>query len=180
MRFVVLTTAVLWGATVCLAIGLPVGALGQPAPAVADVLAAAGKYLAESDRDPQALFAEERSQQTQNRFNSKQEQRLLRSNVLMFRHGPDPVWIRDVIEVNGTKVVAQPDRLMALAKASAAPPEALLPMPVQTPLQIVTESVSQQYGGAFRVVNQPGAALGYLRAGRPEGLLPAVRPSRLP
>ncbi len=170
MRFVILTTAVLWGATVCLAIGPPVGAHGQPAPAVADVLAAAGKYLAESDRDPQALFAEERSQQTQNRFNSRQEQRLLRSNVLMFRDGPDPVWIRDVIEVNGTKVVAQPDRLMALAHASTAPPDAISQIPMQTPLQIVRESASQQYGGAFRVVNQPGSALGYLRAGRPDGL----------
>ncbi|HEX5070203.1 MAG TPA: hypothetical protein VFV78_08290 [Vicinamibacterales bacterium] len=145
------------------------GAREQAVAGIGDVVAAAEKYLVEFDRDSQALFAEERSQQTDNRFNTKQETRALRSNVLMFRDGAEPIWFRDVIEVNGSKV-ADPDRLMALVIASAAPPGDPASMPVVTPMQIVTESTRQQYGGGFRTVNQPGAALGYLRAGKPADL----------
>jgi hypothetical protein len=87
----------------------------------------------------------------------------------MFRDGYGPVWFRDVIEVDGAKVVDQPDRLMALVNASTAP--AGSPSQVLfTPLQLATESAKRQFGGGFRVVNQPGAALGYLRAGRPDDL----------
>jgi hypothetical protein len=166
MRTVILGTMVL-GTTLALASGPPLNAATQAVPATGDIIAAAEKYLADVDRDSRALFAEEKSQQTHNLYNSKQEQRLLRSNVLMFRDGGDRIWFRDVVEVNGLKVVTEPDRLMALVRASVSPSGT---MPVVTPLQIVSESAKQQYGGGFRVVNQPGAALDYLRPTRPEGL----------
>ena len=170
MRIVILATVVLWATTVGLGMGRSPDAWAQTVPAIADVLAAAEKYLGEFDRDSQALFAEERSQQTLNRFNTKQETRSLRSNVLMFRSGSDSVWIRDVIEANGSKVVAEPERLMALVKASAASQNAPMELPPYTPVQIISEAAKQQYGGGSRAVNQPAAALGYLRAGRPSGL----------
>src|SRR5678815_87572 len=115
MRFAARTATVVCAATVSLALSQPIGSVAQAVPSVGEIVAAAEKYLADVDSDERALFAEERSQQTENRYNSRQEQRLLRSNVLMFRDGSDPVWIRDVLEVNGTKVADPPDRLLLLA-----------------------------------------------------------------
>ena len=170
MRIAARTATVVCAASVSLAMTQPIAPVAQAVPSVGEIVAAAEKYLTGVDSDERALFAEERSQQTENRYNSRQEQRLLRSNVLMFRDGSDPVWIRDVLEVNGTKVADPPDRLLLLASASTASAQTLSQIPPYTPLQIVTESARQQYGGGFRAVNQPGSALNYLRVGRPGDL----------
>jgi hypothetical protein len=161
MRTVKCAVVAFFAAVAWLAVSRPLGA-GSQSVATAEILAAAENYLTAYDRDTPALLAEETSQQTQNRFNTRQVQRQLRSNVLMLQ-GPGPVWIRDVIEVNGAKVVAQPNRLIDLVNtpASASP---------QLVLRIAAEGVGQQFGGGFRAVNQPGRALAYLREGRAAGL----------
>ena len=153
----------------CLLNAGPANLHAQAVPSIAELLTAAEKYLETFDRDSHPLFAEERSAQTQNQVGRVQENLQLRSNVLMFRDGQNPVWIRDVIERNGAPIISQPDRLMAVVKASTAPPGAPIPI-LYSPMQIVAESAQQQYGGGFRAVNQPGCALGYLRAGRPANL----------
>ena len=62
-----------------------------------------------------AVLAEERYHQTFTRANARQQQRFAKSEVLLLvQRGGDPLWLRDVVEINGTRLASAQDRLLHL------------------------------------------------------------------
>ncbi len=138
-----------------------VGAVSQRTadPALPDLLAAAGTYIAEYEKAFESVVSEERYEQTANAraAGSGLRRRVMKSDVLTFNAGPLG-WMafRDVLEVDGVPVGDQPERLLKLVADPSRDA-------VEDAKRVTEESARYNIGSMTRTINVPTTALVFLR-----------------
>jgi len=127
-------------------------------PTVAELLAAAGTYIAQYEQQFAAIVSEERYQQDANALaGGGGSRRILRSDVLMLSAGSlGWVGLRDVYEVDGLPVRDHVDRLMKLITQPS-------PDSFEQARRLADESARYNLGAIARTINTPTIALVFVR-----------------
>lgn len=141
-----------------LAAGVTLAAQQAANPTVPNLLAAAGKYLADYDRQFSAVVSEERYEQSATQVGSRSVQRRILLSDVMLMNADAAGWIslRDVFQVDGLPVRDHTDRLVKLMTEPA-------PDSYAQALRLAREGARFNVGSVERTINVPSTALLFLR-----------------
>ena len=136
----------------------PLAQSGPRTPTVPELLAAAGKYLAEYDKKFSAVVSEEQYDQTvsQAGFRVPQRRTLKSDVVLMNAEAAGWVSLRDVYDVDGAPVRDHTDRILKLMTNP-------VPDAYAQALRLAQEGARFNLGAVSRTINVPSTALLFLR-----------------